>query len=304
MKVSFICPVRDKAPYVEKTVRSILAQTYSPMEIVLSDQGSTDGSLKIIRRLAANYDGPNRVRVLSCPDTSRKGMIGLNNHLNFLDTQIEGDVVIMCSADDLNHPERAAHTVQAFEAFNPSYVNTGVVYARDDGEVTGMTDFPDRGSRWLGVRETIEHGIGSNGSSAWARDLYQKHAPLRGCEQQDLILPMMALFERGIYFVDIPLHVYIMHPSLDNTGIMGQLEAAKDDAVLNNQLAEINNFMHVFNWTAVLGRWQSDPEITAKVTAADVSEMLMQKMSGAAFMWAQVRHDLIVHKIAPRDMRI
>lgn len=304
MKVSFICPVRNKAPHVRKTVETILAQKYSPMEIVLSDQGSTDGSLEIIRRMASDYDGPNKVRVLTCEDTHHKGMIGLNNHLNFIDTQIEGDIVIMCSADDLNHPERTEHTVRAFKEFNPSYINTGVVYARDDGEVTGTTDFPGRASRWLGVRETIEHQIGSNGSSAWARDLYQKHAPLRGCEQQDLILPMMALFERGIYFVDIPLHVYVMHPSLDNTGIMGQLEAAKDDPVLNNQLAEINNFMHVYNWCSVLGRWQSDPIMLEKVTSADVSGLLVQKISGSAFIWAQVRHDMIVHGITPRKMNV
>src|SRR4051794_13148038 len=124
MKVSFICPVRNKAQHVKKTIQSILAQRYSPMEIVISDQMSTDGSLDIIKDVVAKYDGPNRVRILQCEDTSHKGMIGLNNHLNFLDTQIEGDIVIMCSADDLNHPDRVSHTVRAFEEHNPSYVNT------------------------------------------------------------------------------------------------------------------------------------------------------------------------------------
>lgn len=304
MKVSFICPVRNKVSHVEATVRSILAQTYAPMEIVISDQQSTDGSRAIIDRLAADYDGPNRVRVLFCEDTSHVGMIGLNNHLNFIDSQIEGDIVIMCSADDLNHPDRALHTVRAFEEFNPSYVNTGVSYANTAGEIVNHTDFPGRASRWLEPTETIVHQIGSNGSSAWARDLYQKHGPLRDCEQQDMILPMMALFERGIYYVDLPLHTYISHASLDNTGIFGQISAARD-ATENNQLIEINNFMHVYNWTSMIGRWQSDPEMMAKLMSdAGAFAALMEKLSYNSFAWAYVRNDMIVNRVTPMAMRV
>lgn len=304
MKVSFICPVRNKVAHIENTMRSILAQTYSPMEIVISDQCSTDGSRKIIDRMASDYDGPNKIRVLTCEDTSYAGMPGLNNHLNFINSQIEGDVVIMCSADDLNHPDRALHTVHAFEEFNPSYVNTGVNYMSAAGEVFNHTNFDGRANRWLKPTETIVYQIGSNGSSAWARDLYQKHAPLVGCEQQDMILPMMALFERGIYYVDRYLHTYITHASPDNTGIFGQIQAAQN-ATENDQLIEINNFMHVFNWTSMIGRWQADPEMFAKLLAdPDAFAALMEKLSYNGHAWAQVRNHLIMNRIAPTVMRV
>jgi glycosyltransferase involved in cell wall biosynthesis len=298
MRISFIVPCRDKEQHVAATVRSVLAQSYSPMEIVLSDQGSEDATLAIIEDLAAGYDGPNTVRVLRCPELARRGMPGLNAHLNWLDTQIEGDIVIGCSADDLNHPDRTKHTVRAFEEFNPSYVNTVVHYCDPDGRNAGFTTIPDQRDRWLGVEETIRHQIGSCGSPAWARDLYQKHGPLVGYEQQDMILPMMALFERGIYFIDKPLHTYISHASLSNTGFQGQIKAARDEKH-RAQLIEMNNFAHVRNWTSVLARWQREEGWLERLGSEPGSyDALMQKIGETAYAWGMMREALIMDGIS------
>jgi len=305
MKVSFIVPARNKEHFIRNTAQSVLAQTYSPMEIVFSDQGSTDNTLVILKDMAQSYNGPNKVRIIRCPYTRRKGMPGLNIHLNWLHHQIEGDIVIMCSADDWNDPRRAEMTVRAFEDHDPSYVNTSVIY-RDPyfpEPTPKVTAFPDKSSRWIQPYETIKHQIGSSGSSAWARDLYEKHGPLEGCEQQDMILPMMALIERGIYYVDEPLHTYISHASLDNTGFVGQINAAADDTH-KTQLIELNDFINVYNWTNILRRWTELPEQFAAM-ASDAAAMnaVMEKISNCAFAWANVRNHMIINDVAPIKMR-
>jgi hypothetical protein len=303
MKVSFICPIRNKASHVERCVRSILAQTYSPMEIVLSDQQSDDGSLEIVRRLIDEYDGPNTIKLLSCDAAGYKGMIGLNQHLNFIDTQITGDIVIMCSADDWNHPDRALHTVRAFEEHNPSYVNTGVLYTDVAGCELATTDFPGRRDRWLEPAETISRQIGSNGSSAWARDLWQKYGPLEGCEQQDMILPMMALFERGIWYVDRVLHTYVSHASLDNAGVVGQIAAATDD-VHRTQLLEINNFIHAHNWSRTVGRWQDSGAMERIMADPETFGVVGEKLTYAVWAWSFVRNGMIEKRVVPLAMNV
>lgn len=237
-KVSFIVPCRNKAGFVARTVNSVLAQTYSPMEIVLSDQGSTDGTYEIIKDLADKYTGPNTVRVLQCPHTEYKGMAGLNAHLNWLHEQITGDLVIMCSADDLNHPDRAQLTVEAFEKYNPSYVGTCVQYLNKDLEFHGeMTAYGlgsgqwDRPDGFIDPVENIKGLIGSSASSAWARDLYVKYGPLKEVESQDILLPFFATLERGIYYVNTPLHAYVKHADENNTGLEGVCRAAADKVV-------------------------------------------------------------------------
>jgi len=68
VKVTFLVPTRNKVQWVERAANSYLRQIYSPMEIVFFDQASTDGTLEILKSLQAKYDGPNTVRVLSCPE--------------------------------------------------------------------------------------------------------------------------------------------------------------------------------------------------------------------------------------------
>ena len=48
MLISFIIPVYNAFPYLEHCVRSILQQSYRKIEVILIDDGSTDGTWKII----------------------------------------------------------------------------------------------------------------------------------------------------------------------------------------------------------------------------------------------------------------
>ena len=54
IKLSFIVPVYNVAPYLRKCVDSLLAQDYDNYEIILVDDGSTDGSSKICEEYAAS----------------------------------------------------------------------------------------------------------------------------------------------------------------------------------------------------------------------------------------------------------
>ncbi len=61
-KVSVIMPVYNTAPYLEDALDSITGQTLREIEIIVINDGSTDGSLEIIERFAAS-DG--RIKVIS-----------------------------------------------------------------------------------------------------------------------------------------------------------------------------------------------------------------------------------------------
>lgn len=53
-KVSIIVPIYNLESYIEQSVRSLLAQSYQNVEIILVDDGSRDNSLSIIKHLAAS----------------------------------------------------------------------------------------------------------------------------------------------------------------------------------------------------------------------------------------------------------
>ena len=91
MKVSFVLPVYNVMPYLERCVQSLLCQTYKDFEIILVDDGSPDDSGKLCDELAAR---DNRVRVIH---QENKGLSGARN--TGIDNA-KGEYVIFVDSDD------------------------------------------------------------------------------------------------------------------------------------------------------------------------------------------------------------
>ena len=235
MKVSCFVPVRNKAYFVDQTVKSVLDQTY-PCEILLSDQGSTDNSLDILRGMADAYQGDHEVKVLSCPDTKPTGLSGLNAHIDWLMGQTDADLLVIVSADDLCHPDRVKRTVEEYQKHKPSFIGTVMQFLKPDGKVEGVTAFRPGCSRFVTAREHIEKLVGGSVSTAFDREFYEKIGGISGHTIPDMYLPFLATMDRGFYVIDEQLFAYVRHESSDNAGLNGRLLAAKDD----DQILTIN----------------------------------------------------------------
>ena len=95
-RVSVIVPVYNAAPYLEACAASILRQTEGDLELLLIDDGSTDGSGPLCRRLAG--DDP-RVRVV------RQGRQGASAARNRGLALARGGWVMFVDADDWLEPD-------------------------------------------------------------------------------------------------------------------------------------------------------------------------------------------------------
>ena len=61
MKFSVIIPLYNKAPYIEKALRSVMAQTFTDYQVVVVDDGSSDDSADIAERVLSNSAIPYRL---------------------------------------------------------------------------------------------------------------------------------------------------------------------------------------------------------------------------------------------------
>jgi glycosyltransferase involved in cell wall biosynthesis len=93
--VSVIIPVFNSARYLEKAVQSVLRQTFRDFELFIVDDGSTDESLKVARRLATC--DPSRITVLQHPD---HGNHGVAETRNLAVAQARGKYVAFLDSDD------------------------------------------------------------------------------------------------------------------------------------------------------------------------------------------------------------
>lgn len=124
--ISVIVPVYNVEQYLESCVRSILAQTRQDLEVILVNDGSTDGSLAICRRLA---EEDSRIQVLDGPN----GGVGSARNRG-LDVA-RGEYVAFVDSDDTVAPTMYETMLLAMEMHNADLVECGLVYVREDGSV-------------------------------------------------------------------------------------------------------------------------------------------------------------------------
>ena len=105
--VSVIVPIYKVEPYLEKCVDSILAQTYTDLEVILVDDGSPDGCGAICDRYAAQ---DARVHVI------HKGNGGLSSARNAGLDAATGEYVMFTDGDDWIEPDMVSVLVQGSTA--------------------------------------------------------------------------------------------------------------------------------------------------------------------------------------------
>ena len=52
-RISVIIPLYNKVREIERTLRSVLRQSVLPLEVIVVDDGSTDGSAEVVESLAS-----------------------------------------------------------------------------------------------------------------------------------------------------------------------------------------------------------------------------------------------------------
>jgi glycosyltransferase involved in cell wall biosynthesis len=95
--VSVIIPAHNDAATVERTISSVLNQTYPNLEVLVVDDGSTDETALLVQRMA---DADPRIRVL------QKANGGLVSARNYGIAHASGEFIAPVDADDLWHPEK------------------------------------------------------------------------------------------------------------------------------------------------------------------------------------------------------
>ena len=75
--------------FIREAVEGAFAQTYSPLEIILSDDCSSDGTFEIMEDMAASYKGPHKI-ILNRNTVNR----GTGDHVNHVMKLAEGDLIV------------------------------------------------------------------------------------------------------------------------------------------------------------------------------------------------------------------
>lgn len=193
--------------YVEAAARAAFAQTYQPLEIILSDDCSPDGTFARLQELVAAYRGPHRVRL-----NRNESNLHIGAHIQKVAELSSGELIVVNAGDDLSEPHRVERLVAAWLAGSPrpDLLHSDARSLSPDG-VLGEVMKP---SALLRTNPTpLQLAAGGEGvmgaTQAWSRTLFERFPPLgRDIHCEDRILPFRAALGGGIAYVAEPLVQY------------------------------------------------------------------------------------------------
>jgi glycosyltransferase involved in cell wall biosynthesis len=110
-RLSIVTACRNQRRYITQTLESVISQTYSPIEHIVVDGGSTDGTVDVLKRYAANYN----LRWVSEPDR------GLSHAFNKGVAAATGEWLYFLNGDDYVIDNGAIARVMEWIAAHPGY---------------------------------------------------------------------------------------------------------------------------------------------------------------------------------------
>jgi hypothetical protein len=189
--VTFALLAYNQERFIREAVEAALAQTYSPLEIVISDDCSTDRTFDVIQDVVREYRGPHRIVL----NRNAKNL-GIGGHVARVADYISGDPIVVAAGDDVSDIQRVAKIAAAFKVNPKLFAAFSDVILVDQGGAQ-VADPPEK-TRDFGRLDALSLAAACGGKGLGATYAYRKrvfHWPYNypvHLRNEDRILPFRA----------------------------------------------------------------------------------------------------------------
>ena len=204
MKVSVAMAVFNGEPYLAQQLSSVLSQLGPADELIVSDNGSTDGSVQQLRQAAAQ-DG--RIRLLSC--ASKGVTANFNNALS----ACTGELVFLADQDDVWLPDKLRVVCAALSQPGVSAVVHGCTWVNEALQPLERQPAPFRRER-IRPADILWRNQVQGCCLALRREVLQRALPIpEWVPMHDSYLGLMAARQGELRCLQQPLLLYRRHGS-------------------------------------------------------------------------------------------
>ena len=133
-RVSIFQMLYNQVDGLEKAFNATVSQNYPNLEIVFSDDHSTDGTYEKLQGLAAKYDGPHEL--ILTQNSKNEGIVG---NFNTAAKKTTGALVVQVNGDDVARPYRVSKLVELWRSEpDVMLVSSLARYVDGDGKELGI----------------------------------------------------------------------------------------------------------------------------------------------------------------------
>ncbi len=216
--ISFVLIAYKQEQFIREAVEGALAQTYSPLEIILSDDCSPDGTFEIMREMATAYQGLHTIILNRNPKN-----LGIAGHVNRVMDLAQGELMVMAAGDDVSLPERAAQLTREWVAHGrPSGIASAAIIMDATGRGMGVApatghhtaaEINQADPKTLLSFLAADPGFLLLGcTAAWSKDLWNTFGPLAdNVTNEDWAFTFRSCFVKGIRTLGVSLVRYRQH---------------------------------------------------------------------------------------------
>ncbi|MDR3514892.1 MAG: glycosyltransferase [Azospirillaceae bacterium] len=296
--VTFLIICYNQSDTIAEAVESALAQTYAPLEIIISDDHSPDDTFLRITDIVGRYRGPHTVRLNQNPRNLHPG------HVRSIWHMVNSEICVLGNGDDVFFPRRVEASVEAMMERNVSVVtcNPQIINAR--GDVQGPA-VHENSEIVLSLRAFFETSYDSTvlgAAMSWHREVFDFFGlPLLTQRDIDQNIGFRGALLRGGWMIREPLMSWRHHDK--NSSLYLQMQNATSPAeeadiherTLCNMTGIIHTMLHDLNF--YLERRPDDPR-RAELLAGRAT--LERRLAETSRDWVIHRYDMARKKFVSK----
>lgn len=215
--VTFALFAYNQEKYIREAVEGAFSQTYEPLEIILSDDYSTDHTFQIMEKMAKAYQGPHLIKC-----NRNEENCGLIAHINKVTTIANGEIIVVAAGDDRSRPTRTENHIDVYQQNK----DAAAVYSNtcSPGEPEGKEEvFSPKVQKINRLRTLISGGgLGAGATYSYRKDCFNWPDTLpENLKFEDRLLPLRAALLGTVYRIEARAVIYGLD-LIDDNRVIGR----------------------------------------------------------------------------------
>jgi glycosyltransferase involved in cell wall biosynthesis len=207
--ITFALIAYNQERFIREAVNGAFSQTYSPLEIILSDDCSADNTFQVMAEMASIYNGPHKVILNRNPAN-----LGIGAHVNRIMELSKGELIVGAAGDDVSLPQRVQEIYKAYLASDglPMSIHSAVILVDEEGKELGIAQDYPKGYK-ISLDQALRNGSKVWGCShVWHRNVFERFGPLsQDVALEDEAIALRSLSSGQIVHVKRALVLYRLH---------------------------------------------------------------------------------------------
>lgn len=251
--VSICLITYNQEEYIKEALEGIISQTYENLEIIISDDNSSDATFDIIKSFVELHKKSFKFKI-----NRNETNLGIAANVNRAIEMSSGQYIVLAAGDDISLPERVSLSVESIHKSNTYSVTFNANIIDSNSIKTGTLFGNEITDKFYSLNDYFRNRIVSSGST---RIIDRKLLEIFGninndCPTEDSVFNFRSILSGGLAFRNVTLVNYRIHGNniSDKKNLMLNIDPVK---IFNQykhdlEIAYTKGYVNYYNYTKLL----------------------------------------------------